>query len=281
MRQSRAHSLLATMVSDPGFFAKQSPSAQSKIADLCCGGIRGKENIRAIIQFAGLITKVRHNQLHEVIPLTMRAIYVARIEIEFFTWYASEFSSLRAQRPFELESRLQHFLSRLNTFLRVEQPGHAFVREVMDHEARLRSLTSLVAAPGLAPQKARYLGQRAPKFDGTLLIAPMKWSPSCLEAALASEELSGDAWRPLEERTYLYALQRAGETVSYFEVDLLAATFIRFVNSGFSLRQVAEIIECEMGIVLSVEAISNIYENLAAVIPISLGARYHNAHRVY
>src|SRR5438128_1106029 len=86
------HSLLASAMVDPVLLERwrRNPSALNKM------GIGSSAlDISKVWRFSGLATKVRHNDVRLIAPLTFKLLDLAGVSIELFATYARQADALR------------------------------------------------------------------------------------------------------------------------------------------------------------------------------------------
>jgi hypothetical protein len=274
MDHGRAHSLLATVVTDPGFLSELSPSARRSLTDDVAGGRAGQDNIRAIMKFAGLVTKVRHNQLHEFVPLSLRALQCLSLEIEFFSFYAPVFSKMWQRRPLTLEFRLEHFARNLRAFLNVGIRSHAFVAEILSHELRLIRLRSrqIPAAPARSSNR-KPNGHSRPIVDGAIEIPAMRWNPADIGSMTdAASILNRVRRRSHSERYYAYLSRCSDGNIEFFELDAITARILALLSKETTVQEIATALAGETGSKVRCADILAMISTMAAFIPIRLAS---------
>lgn len=126
------HAVLARLVEEPGRPAPAVPDG------LDLGRVR---------QVTGLITKVRHNPIRFRLPLTMRALAAAGVEIDFFADLAPEFGA-RRRAGLTDDERVALFLDALDRWLDPSDAAHRLVADVAAHE---RTMAEVAAHPPVPP----------------------------------------------------------------------------------------------------------------------------------
>ena len=126
------HAVLARLVEDPGRAASPVPEGLDT------------ERVRRL---TGFITKVRHNPVRFHLPLTMRALAAAGVEIDFFADLAPGFGERRRRGLTDAE-RVALFADALDRWLDPADPAHRLVADVLAHE---RTMAEVAAHPPVPP----------------------------------------------------------------------------------------------------------------------------------
>jgi hypothetical protein len=124
------HGVMAQLLDDPHRLAASGDSGGRGWPGL---------DVRRLRQMAGLVAKVRHNPVRVRLPLTMRALATAGIEIDFFADLAPELSD-RRRAGLSDEERTTIFVDALRRWLRPADRAHRLVADVLAHELTLREL---------------------------------------------------------------------------------------------------------------------------------------------
>jgi hypothetical protein len=140
--------------------------ARVLLSHRCAPGVGPSLPIGRLRQFAGFLTKVRHNALRGEVPRTLRLLQESGLEIEFFARYAKPFSELRAGNASK-DARIAALVQALHDY-----PGRKrsmrLVRAVARHEHLCWSLARLptprVPRPG-GPRFTLHPGMRLARYD--------------------------------------------------------------------------------------------------------------------
>src|SRR5438034_121928 len=132
MTARRVHSVLAAVVEDPRLIGRwlSEPNLFSRY-----GLAEGSIDLQALMSFAGLTVKVRHNGLRQDLPLTFRLLNVSGLEIDVFAAYAC----FRAGRGYARTTaeRTHDLVAFLEVWLDNSKRDHAMLWDVVRHEHAL------------------------------------------------------------------------------------------------------------------------------------------------
>lgn len=257
MRQRDAHALLAALLRDPNYLNDSwNDRRHAIVLQLSCYPF-GEENLKRIQQFSGHIAKVRHNQLYDIIPLTMQALHVAGLEIDFFTYYSTEFNNLwETQRPLPLPDRRRAFVSSLIRYLngRPRTSLHLFLLDVISHEECLISVRSTINFDELNAFVS-------PVFRGRICSTLLRWHPQQLEQMVDQ----GRPPPPADHAStcYIYVRQKNACHVSLYQVDELTNFLLSFVNSKTSVEGISAALSREIGQPVAARDVIRCYEAIS------------------
>jgi hypothetical protein len=148
MNARRVHAVLAHGVRNPDHIERwrQDP------APLVAQGIEpGSLDLPALLRFAGLTAKVRHNNVRNLLPMTFRFMAAAGFEIDLFSNYASLCSARGDSLPPSNEERAAALIRFIEHWLQPEIPEHLLLWDLIRHESALFALSKHSAESPAAP----------------------------------------------------------------------------------------------------------------------------------
>lgn len=182
MTARQVHAVIAAGLEDPRLLARW----QREPDQLRGYGINPDElDLGALLKFAGLSAKVRHNALRAELPLTFRLMNVAGLEIDVFASYAS----FRAPEPFAdtTRARAQDLFVFLEQWLDLERREHAMLWDVLRYELALARLSAAkVPGSSSAPSSGRILRGASvpPRVCGEIVLHEMGCDPRAVGVML-------------------------------------------------------------------------------------------------
>lgn len=183
---------------------------------------------------AGLITKVRHNPVRFSLPLTMRALGAAGLEIDFFADFAPRFSARRRVGLSDGE-RTPLFVSALSQWLQPSDEGHRLVADVLAHELLMIRLAGQDPVPPPDADAVVSVESRPRLRDGVHLLHLTVHPPDVADLAKA-----GVGPCPIDRtpRCYAYIPTPAGVRVKCIAQDL--APLLDMADGAVSIAQMAD-----------------------------------------
>jgi hypothetical protein len=183
MSASQVHAVIAAGLKEPGLIArwKQEPEMLRQ-----CGVDPDAIDLEALLKFAGLTTKVRHNGLRGDIPLTFRLLNIAGLEIEVFRAYAI-FHAGKSFGP-TVQERIDDLSFFLEQWLDFDKREHAILWDLIRHEvalARLRKLDVIADAGSVVQHRGR--ASSVPRVRGEIIVHEMHSDPRVVETLLSQK----------------------------------------------------------------------------------------------
>jgi hypothetical protein len=229
LRGPQVHALMAAGLADPALIrewladpdvARQSLATRGAAT----AGLKPAELedfLELLRRFAGLVAKVRQNQLRASLPLTFRALDVTGLENDLFADYAPRFASAARAVTLDLEARKVAFVDFAREWLEISNPDHALVLDVMNHELLIGGLLSTEDEDPRPRRRANRGGQSlewVPEIRGQVMVTQMSSVPNEVTQRLAVEErdVSG-VTRGLF--TYAYWRPPQGEDIHVIELN--------------------------------------------------------------
>lgn len=209
-------------------------------------------DVNRLRQIAGFIAKVRHNPVRFRLPLTMRALAAAGLEIDFFAHHAPEFTARRGEGLTDVE-RCDLFVSGLQRWLDPADDAHRLVADVLAHE--LTMLQEAARSPGPAPAVEGVVGgdSRVRRRDGVEVLHLTVHPPDVADAALTGMDSTGiDRSR----RCYAYVPTPAGPRVKSLEPAL--APLLESADGRASVAEIAAAVDASA----PVEGVAAVFQML-------------------
>jgi len=212
----RVHAAIAAGLKDPHLLLRW--QRQPKLLRDC--GLDPKTiDLAALLKFAGLTTKVRHNGLRADIPSTFRFLSITGLEIEVFSAYAT-FHAGKSLAP-TVQARSAELLLFLEQWLDFEKREHALLYDLMRHELALAQLRKLeTSTPDLSSVVGQPRASSRPKVHGDIILHEMRSDPRVVQTLLSQknprleEAPSGTFyfcyWRQKAEDIYVLELDALG-----------------------------------------------------------------------
>jgi hypothetical protein len=181
MTARRVHAVLAAGVQSPNLIDRWRTDPRAL-------GAHGLEpssfDLAALWKFSGFTTKVRHNGVRNLLPMSFRLMAVAGVEIDFFASYASFCAANGTTYTGTLDERCDKLVAYAQRWLDPSRNEHALLWDLIRHERALATLAEPPAAAGdSAPPRAG-----VPRVNGRLLLHEMRSDPSATAAALAQRD---------------------------------------------------------------------------------------------
>ncbi|MGW4381422.1 RiPP maturation protein ApyI [Kitasatospora sp. NPDC004531] len=223
----RVHAHIAAGLADPGLIdswtARNGGGGTEQDA-----AVIDAIDLAALRRFAGFVTMVRQNPLRRILPLTLRALAEADLEIEAFAAYAPHFARLSRTAGPDLRGRLTAFADFLDGWLVDDDPVHAVIRDALGHELTVERLRHAEGGPAAAPS-APHRGA-VPRRTGAQAIRTARHHPRALAELIESGGLAtGRPPRP-DRPTLLYWRDEPTRQVRVTEVTPLAAHLLALVD---------------------------------------------------
>ena len=237
MSPDAVQALVARCLAEPSFLAaslaaeaEQAPGGEGLGAG-DAAGVLGAERLERLGLFRGFITKIKHNALRRVVPLTLDLLACLRLEVDVFAACSAEYVILRAAGPLSPDRQLAFFEDQLARFLKT-QPGA--VREgvlaLLAHEACAWRVGMETGPAAAAPGAVAPCGGLRVQGYGVDVLA--------LADALATGSFDPAADWP--RRACRLAYRRTPDGLAVAEIDGFSAFVLSLVDGR---RDVAAITE--------------------------------------
>lgn len=232
------HAVLARSVEHPGH---RVPGDGSELSDLKALRLR---------QMAGLITKVRHNAVRRWLPLTMRSLAAAGLEIDFFADHAPEFTARRREGLTD-EQRTSLFVTSLRRWLQPDDDAHRLVADVLAHEMLLLELAERAPVPPPDANAIAGPGSTPRLREGVRILHLSVHPPDVANVALAtSDPLPVDR----SPRSYAYIPTPAGPRVKSVPPEL--APLLELADGSATIEQIA----AALGLSAAVDDVADVFQ---------------------
>lgn len=239
MNARRVHAVLAAGVQSPDLIERW----QLDPRELQVHGIdEGTLDLSALWKFAGLTTKVRHNQLRPRFPLTFRLLHVTGMEIEVFASYASLQSSMGQRFASTTDQRAADLIAFLKDWLDPRRRSHSLLWDLVRHEEALASLGAILpatrdeGADASLPVPGTPDPASVPVLNGEIVLHEMRCDPREVAPVLFERVPRLDRL-PLETRHWCY-WRASGPHIRVLELDEFGYYALAFSDG---MRSVAEL----------------------------------------
>jgi hypothetical protein len=223
------HGVLARLVEHPdrpAVEASGAPAAPGR-PDPC------ELDAERVRQVTGFITKVRHNPVRFRLPLTMRALAAAGVEIEFFAHHAPAFTAWRRGGMTD-EERTARFVAALRDWLDPALEDHRLVADVLAHELTLAEVAGLAPVAAPAVDSLVHRGSRPRLRTGVRLLHLTVHPPDVASGSAGTASLE-----PLDRapRCYAYIPTTAGPRVK--NLDPALAPLVECADGSTTVAEMA------------------------------------------
>lgn len=210
------HAVLARLVEEPGRLVPG--PGDGHLAGLDVGRLR---------QLTGFITKVRHNSVRFRLPLTMRALAAAGVEIDFFADLAPEFCT-RRRAGLTDDDRVALFVDALDRWLRPADDRHRLVADVLAHELTMAEVAEHPPVP--PPATGAVVGGRSrPRLRAGVRVLHLTVHPPDVAGPAAGIDRT--------PRCYAYVPTPAGPRVKRLEPAL--APLLGLADGSATVAEIA------------------------------------------
>jgi hypothetical protein len=212
MTARRVHAVLAAGVRNPD----RIDAWRSDPVFLRAHGIEPAAiDLSALSKFTGFTTKVRHNGVRNLLPMSFRMMGVAGLEIDLFAAYASFCAARGYAYTGTTGERSRELVAFIERWLDFSRKDHVLLWDVIRHERALAVLAE-PAAPAEPPAQAdpapdapssppRVRGASVPRVCGRLVLEELQSDPRALVQALSQKS---PAWDDVAPATRYYGYWR-------------------------------------------------------------------------
>ncbi|MEU1284249.1 hypothetical protein [Kitasatospora sp. NPDC005856] len=232
----RVHAYIAAGLADPGLIDTWTAAGGSGGTGRG-GAIVDAIDLAALRRFAGFVTMVRQNPLRRVLPLTLRALAEADLEIEVFADYAPHFTRLSRGGGLDLRRRLTAFAGFLDGWLAPDDPVHAVIRDALGHELTVERLRHAEGRPFTAPAAAH--PEAVPRLTGAQALRTARHHPRTLGESIESGGSVTGVHPHRDGPTLLYWRDETTRRVLVTEVTPLAAHLLSLVDGHATVEDLA------------------------------------------
>jgi hypothetical protein len=192
-------------------------------------------DLPALRKFSGFTTKVRHNGVRHVLPMTLRLMGAAGLEIDLFAAYASFCAANGQTYTGSVAERCRKLSDFMERWLDLSLKDHALLWDLIRHELAPVTLAELPAASDTAAPRAASSSQPAapadssvPRIAGNLLLYEMQSDPSATAAAMSQKtpDLGG-----VELATRYWGYWRPEQSADVHVVELDAFGYYALSNA--------------------------------------------------
>lgn len=209
----------------------------------------GSIDLAAVKLFAGFTTKVRHNGVRTLLPMSFRLMAEAGFEIELFAWYASFAATHHEGYAGTIEERAARFVAFAEGWLDPSLREHALLWDLLRHEHALSVLGRTPADESERPARSAAAdapaagtgGEIGPasvlRACGEMLRYEMRSDPVFVAGELARRSAG---WRHVVCGTRYLAYQRLpGAGVRTAELDAFGYYALAFADGRRTAREIS------------------------------------------
>lgn len=189
-------------------------------------------------EFAGFITKVRHNHLWEELPYTRQLILRYQIETQVFTEYCPVFQASVRGTELTREDKTRLFIEHLQKFLAVGRRRAAYpaLYDILIHESILLQMQSANVDLGADQAIGEVEDVDFEKVDtdtrlwipGFVRCASFEYSPQQVISAIRHSNPSFVP-DPEGQKAFVYWKRPSNQTLEIFESDWLTVTILSLI----------------------------------------------------
>ena len=143
--------VVARCLADPMYLEQARKGTEGAPADVTRAAVvLGSQVLERLALVRGMMTKVKHNALKQVVPHTMRLLDQLGLELAYFTWVSVPYVQRRSLGPISTPEFLDFSSEQLERFLTEKRvPEMDAVLDMLAHEALLWDLvnTEIVRLP--------------------------------------------------------------------------------------------------------------------------------------
>ncbi|HSS18575.1 MAG TPA: hypothetical protein VLL54_00615 [Pyrinomonadaceae bacterium] len=241
MIASQVHAIIAAGLENPTLLARwrREPDLLRQ-----CGVDPNSVDLDALLKFAGLSAKVRHNGLRGDLPSTFRLLNIAGLEIEVFASYATFQSDRGRKYAATAAGRSSDLLLFLEQWLDFRKREQALLWDVIRHEmtlARLRkscpSITGSVVST--APKQRRPRGSSVPRICGEIVLHEMRSDPRLVEKLLQRKRPN---LKDVSRAAFHFCYWRTAEELFILQFDELGFFLLSMIDGKNSVADIALLI---------------------------------------
>ncbi len=236
MSARRVHAVLAAGVQSPNLIDTWRTDPRA----LDAHGIEPSSfDLAALWKFSGFTTKVRHNGVRNLLPMSFRLMAVAGLEIDFFASYASFCAANGTTYTGTIDERCDKLVAYAERWLDPNRNEHALLWDLIRHERALAPL----AEPDAPREPASAMPARAgvPCVSGRLALYEMRSDPSATAAALAQRNPTLDDVRS-EPCYYGYWRQEGAVDMHIIELDAFGYYSLSNVDGVRSAGELSDLV---------------------------------------
>jgi hypothetical protein len=237
MHHDQAHAVVARLLTDPAALATisarhcdpesrsvdQSPQALGEFAEMELAKLR---------LFQGFITKIKHNPLLPILPLTFKALRKFGVEIEFFARHSPIFLEARTKGPLPLQTQMNLVAEALRTTF-TERSFHQYLCALLKHELTIWQVAQTTDPPFLPNRPASV------RWRGKFVLQRYQFDIGSIDRLVDEPGLRGCEPSP-SPTTFAYWRPDAASSVSAFEVDDATALMLAFVDGVRDLNAIRD-----------------------------------------
>jgi hypothetical protein len=237
MHHDRAHAVVARLLTDPAALATISalhrdPGSSSVDRSPPTLDEFTAVELAKLRLFQGFITKIKHNPLLPILPLTFKALRKFGVEIEFFAQHSPKFLEARTQGPLPLQTQMTLAADALRATF-IDRPFHPYLCALLQHELTIWQVGQTTDPPLLANRPASV------RWQGKFVLQRYQFDIGSIDR-LALEAGPGGCEPNPSPKTFAYWRPDTAASVSVFEVDDATAVMLAFVDGARDLNEIRD-----------------------------------------
>ena len=187
--------------------------------------------------FRGFITRIKHNQLRKIVPLTLRLMHLHGADIEFFSAAAPDYLRARRTGALPLPNLFERFETALSGGLHGQAPpARDQIRSVMRHESRIWRAKHTAGEEAAAAHPMLPTGSAIEAYNFDML-------GFC--AAIAKDQFT----LPIAEMTdQMLFYHLVGPLVRVDDIDSLSAWVLQRLNGETSIEELDNALARALGV---------------------------------
>jgi hypothetical protein len=200
--------------------------------------------VEAIWRFSGLVTKVRHNDVRLIAPLTFKLFDLSGVSIDLFAAYAKRADALRKGGKKSAREKLLSLSDFLGTWLDHSNPAHSLMWDLIRHESAIMELQTSIASESVR--------RNCDLPDVSLSSIPVQRLPvihhemSCNVIELARVVRAGTNKLPLlcrEPHYFAYHHGRDGAQIDVVEVDAIGSVIVDLSDGHRTIGEIRSVLQ--------------------------------------
>ncbi|TAY81979.1 RiPP maturation protein ApyI [Rhizobium ruizarguesonis] len=224
----RVHAAAAALLADPALLVRclSDPTVFEK--EGFCGGEFDLDKMRL---FAGLATKVRHNDLRVKIPCSFMLLDRLKLSIPLFASYSVAAAALRASGKNAVLDKIEAFGDFLSTWIDPKNLEHRLAWDMFRHEHN-----RLILASASFADASSSCGSKCPRPVGMVRHNAFSCNPLELEIAVRR----GGSFKKIRRGGihYLYQRRDIESGIRIFAVDPLAAVIVSLADGRRGISEI-------------------------------------------
>jgi len=238
MHHDQAHAVVARLLTDPAALATISArhgdpgSSSVDRSPQAALGEFAEVELAKLRLFQGFITKIKHNPLLPILPLTFKALRKFGVEIEFFARHSPIFLKAQTQGPLPLQTQMNLAADALRATF-VDRSFHPYLCALLKHELTIWQVGQTTDTSFLPNRPASV------RWRGKFVLQRYQFDIGSIDRFILEPGLGGCEPNP-SPTTFAYWRPDIASSVSVFEVDDATALMLAFVDGARDLNAIRD-----------------------------------------